>query len=804
MTGAETDLLHALQARYPAPAPATAGLFSVEGKEGAWSSVENLGAHDTTTDTHAERLRANLVPGSPSISWLDSSTGEEVGGANERRFSFKKALTREAALHELEEACGKTIEQLVRDTELDAYASVTLLVESCGEKMWHSHNQRTVAQLGRALQQARTRVKIEETGRDAVLEGAQGSRDDDGICLLQYATIAQLRGRLGAFEVYLLLEPAPQLLHPAGATRRKQVLLHSKLSTQRFPHSEAIVAFLSNKLPRVTDYVEHRQTVLQLTEDNNDLRQDMQRSSALCQAVEKRLEHVLAVHKESERDCERMHRVCWHAHKQMSRMLSDLGQLHDCCHSLAKSSVTHGRQEIYPMPAAQSMLKTTTDGYDDDFEEYEEREGNAIADTSEIDSICCKMVATVNQVLKDLYDEKAEGEEDAARRGEDLLRKELAQSVESEKSWKMKCLHAEEENQSLKQSLERLKQDLTKVEQDAQRQSEREHALLQQERSKNADVESALAESRRTVVVLEKEHARVTMEAASASTSAEAAAASEKSTRAELVVLQGIEQERYAELLTLRENERLLMGQQDSYFHALNQCVGQLEKTTAKMTRMQVHIAKLEAAAAEAELDAAHRTAVLTQLVVELQGLALAIDAVSRALTNQKRMTCSQIQDLMSELERLADEWREGHPFYHDATRSDYEDDLFEVDDDVQGGGEGDVEFAQRLRIRGALKASGVPFALVNGDYTRSLAEVYGMPVYVKEGNAAQALWYDSMDRNIGGWRVGPSEKAGTTTGHASVMCGVVSPEMAAKSWNVFTGGDWHVQPGVSLVNLDA
>ena len=198
MTGAETDLLHALQARYPAPVPATAGRFSGEGTEGAWSSVEYLSAHNTTTDTDAG---VSLAPASPSISWLDSSAGEAVGGANERRFSFKKALTREAALHELEEACGKTIEQLVRDTELDAYASVTLLVESCGEKMWHSHNQRTVAQLGRALQQARTRVKIEETGRDAVLEGAQGSRNDDGICLLQYATIAQLRGRLGAFEV---------------------------------------------------------------------------------------------------------------------------------------------------------------------------------------------------------------------------------------------------------------------------------------------------------------------------------------------------------------------------------------------------------------------------------------------------------------------------------------------------------------------------------------------------------------------------------------------------------------------------
>ena len=788
MTGAETDLLHALQARYPAPVPATAGLFSGEGTEGAWSSVEYLSAHNTTTDTDAG---VSLAPASPSISWLDSSAGEAVGGANERRFSFKKALTREAALHELEEACGKTIEQLVRDTELDAYASVTLLVESCGEKMWHSHNQRTVAQLGRALQQARTRVKIEGTDRDAVLEGAQRCRDDAGVCLLQYATIAHLRGRLGAFEVFLVL-------HPAGATRRKQVLLHSKLSTQRFPHSEAIVAFLSNKLPRVTDYVEHRQTVLQLTEDNNDLRQDMQRSSALCQAVEKRLEHVLTVHKESERDCERMHRVCWHAHKQMSRMLSDLGQLHDCCHSLVKSSVTHRRQEIHPTPATPSMPKTTTDGYDDDFEEYEEREGNeTITDTSEVDSLCCKMVATVKQVLNDLYDEKAEGDEDAARRGEELLRNELAQLVESEKSWKMKCIHAE-----LK--LERLKQDLTKVDQDAQRQSEREHALLQQERSKNAQIESALAESRRAVVELEKEHARATMEAASASTSAAAAAASEKSTRAELVALQEIEQERYAELLILRENERLLMGQQDAYFHSLDHCVGQLEKTTAKITPMKVHIAKLEADAAETERDAAHRTAVLTQLEVELQGLALAIHAVSRALTNQKRMTRSQIQDLMSELARLADEWREGYPLYHDATHSDYEDDLFEEEDDVQGGGEGDVEFAQRLRIGGALKASGVPFALVNGDYTRSLAEVNGMPVYVKEGNAAQALWYDSMDRNIGGWRVGPSEKAGTTTGHASVMCGVVSPEMAAKSWNVFTGGEWHVQPGVSLVNLDA
>jgi hypothetical protein len=111
---------------------------------------------------------------------------------------------------------------------------------------------------------------------------------------------------------------------------------------------------------------------------------------------------------------------------------------------------------------------------------------------------------------------------------------------------------------------------------------------------------------------------------------------------------------------------------------------------------------------------------------------------------------------------------------------------------------------------------------------------------------------YDSVDRSIGGWRVGPPDKLGSTVGvcvcdkkwlcmcecvfvcvrarvrecarwyvrktlhqkpqlptilhgagYASVMCDAVSPERAVKAWKVFLEGEWQEQSEVSIVKLD-
>jgi|EP00802_Teleaulax_amphioxeia_P024756 hypothetical protein len=108
--------------------------------------------------------------------------------------------------------------------------------------------------------------------------------------------------------------------------------------------------------------------------------------------------------------------------------------------------------------------------------------------------------------------------------------------------------------------------------------------------------------------------------------------------------------------------------------------------------------------------------------------------------------------------------------------------------------------FCKSLRVTGCKKGDGSDFDLVNGEYSSHMAN--GLPFYVKVDNANQALWYDSIDRSIGGWRVGPLDKVGSTTGHASVMSDAQSPELTTNDWNVFTAGQWQKQSAVRIVKL--
>ena len=111
------------------------------------------------------------------------------------------------------------------------------------------------------------------------------------------------------------------------------------------------------------------------------------------------------------------------------------------------------------------------------------------------------------------------------------------------------------------------------------------------------------------------------------------------------------------------------------------------------------------------------------------------------------------------------------------------------------------VSFCKSLRVTGCKKGDGSDFDLVNGDYSSHMAN--GLPFYFKVNDASQALWYDSMDRSIGGWRVGPRDKVGSTTGHASVMSDAQSPELTKNDWNVFTAGQWQKQSAVRLVKIE-
>jgi len=247
--------------------------------------------------------------------------------------------------------------------QLDAYSLISLHVETCCEHTWHSQSQLALARLHRALNQ------LKQNAFASLPTNTDRERNPASVSLLHYATISCTEGRLGAFEVgevegaagvsrrrLWLLGMGPCMLttiniylsiciglyamqvtatiSASGSTRPAKVVLHSKLRTQQFPNANAIISFLDDVLPRVTDMTEvgpvglkiwpvllqlkgpssswvsriclihamqHKNRGADLTQDNIELRADLQRSSALCQAMETRWALALDDQKASER-----------------------------------------------------------------------------------------------------------------------------------------------------------------------------------------------------------------------------------------------------------------------------------------------------------------------------------------------------------------------------------------------------------------------------------------------------------------------------------------------------------------------
>ena len=236
-------------------------------------------------------------------SYVKRSVSDAISSAGLRDFSFKDVTCTKTALRVLDEKVAATFLSLKDDGLLDAYSSVMIEVETCGEQSWSSLNSLLVNELRNALK----KVKITQVKRkDPAL----------GFSILQYAKISHTRGRLGAFEVYVLV-------YPKDAPSPARILLHSKLQTQHFPNVKAIITFLSQALPRVTDAAELKI----LADDNTDLRHDLQKSTALCRSVEQRLLHEL----DSSKALQLSHSGMQLAHlrwfKELSKMQQSLDKL---------------------------------------------------------------------------------------------------------------------------------------------------------------------------------------------------------------------------------------------------------------------------------------------------------------------------------------------------------------------------------------------------------------------------------------------------------------------------------------------
>ena len=134
-----------------------------------------------------------------------------VASSAERDFSFKREPSAEIAVRELvEEAAGK-LAQLKKIGWLNEHSSVKLEVETCGGQSWQTKSNSMLARLSHSLQQ----LKVYAV-------------QSDGVSILQYAGLTHSEGRLGAFEVYIVIHFNT---FPANSQR---VLLHSKLKTQRY------------------------------------------------------------------------------------------------------------------------------------------------------------------------------------------------------------------------------------------------------------------------------------------------------------------------------------------------------------------------------------------------------------------------------------------------------------------------------------------------------------------------------------------------------------------------------------------
>ena len=155
------------------------------------------------------------------------------------------------------------------------------------------------------------------------------------------------------------------------------------------------------------------------------------------------------------------------------------------------------------------------------------------------------------------------------------------------------------------------------------------------------------------------------------------------------------------------------------------------------------------------------------------------LQELERALAEERHDTAQAFEELQAQLQRhLA-----GVGVQEYLLLRNLEGELRRVVDDMNRA-LGDMaspvaDFARRVKLANCSKGDGKDFALLNGVYFKTSHLSNGLPVYLKEGNDREALWYDSEDRSIGGWRVGPRDALGTTTGHASVMSDAISPERA-------------------------
>ena len=87
------------------------------------------------------------------------------------------------------------------------------------------------------------------------------------------------------------------------------------------------------------------------------------------------------------------------------------------------------------------------------------------------------------------------------------------------------------------------------------------------------------------------------------------------------------------------------------------------------------------------------------------------------------------------------------------------------------------AEAAAYVRIAGAVEEDGsTPKTIANGDYAKTGDVANGRAVYVKVGDAARGMWYDTG----GTWKCGDMKNVGKTIGSACVTTAAASPRRVA------------------------
>ena len=116
------------------------------------------------------------------------------------------------------------------------------------------------------------------------------------------------------------------------------------------------------------------------------------------------------------------------------------------------------------------------------------------------------------------------------------------------------------------------------------------------------------------------------------------------------------------------------------------------------------------------------------------------------------------------------------------------------------------IHAAARVRLSGAKNYDGSPSG-INGDYTRTLDEIEGRPVYTKVGKPSTAMWYHTVEGKHQ-WVVGPATKVGTEKMWAYSVRPVsaAGPEVGGQSpWTLYCYQTqaWVRQDGVTVVDLE-